>query len=366
MQYLSHRDALDYVQREAGLSRETFDLNIRPRLLERRYGERVVRFSRLAIDQALADPTFEEGSMKLPRRRILADALEHVWKSEWQFQKGSRSQKRLVDMLCKDKLAAKRLRTIKYEDLVKWVNTLRDEGLAEATIARRLSAIMQALKVAKTLEWVDRIPDKPKLHIRNAKNRYLTYEEEARLLNSMQPPLKHVTGFLLDTGCRLSELMRLRPQDVVDDGAIFLDRKDGGNLKVPLTARAQTAIRALHRDPWWQHWTRNVHDDDKGLRDVALETLRTRLSRDFRAACKVAKLSGVSIHTCRHTCASRLAQAGKPMHIIQALLGHSDISVTSKRYAHLAPNSLMNVLDVLERQESDNVVPIDKQRTSEH
>jgi hypothetical protein len=60
MRYLSHGQALDYVSREAGMSRETFDLNIRPRLVERVYSERVTRFSVAAIDRALADPLFRE------------------------------------------------------------------------------------------------------------------------------------------------------------------------------------------------------------------------------------------------------------------------------------------------------------------
>jgi hypothetical protein len=42
------------------MSRETFDLNIRPRLVERKYSERVSRFSRAAIARALADPLFVE------------------------------------------------------------------------------------------------------------------------------------------------------------------------------------------------------------------------------------------------------------------------------------------------------------------
>lgn len=60
MRFLSHGQALEYVAREAGLSRETFDLNIRPRLVERKFSERVSRFSKAAIDHAIRDPLFVE------------------------------------------------------------------------------------------------------------------------------------------------------------------------------------------------------------------------------------------------------------------------------------------------------------------
>jgi integrase len=175
----------------------------------------------------------------------------------------------------------------------------------------------------------------------------------------------HVLGFLLDTGCRLSELIRVRPDCLLDDGLLFKDRQNGGKLKVPLTPRARVAITSLHRDPWWQHWTRSTNDSNKELRDKALENLRTRLSQEFTSIRNDADISGVSLHTCRRTGGSRLAQAGVAMHIIQGMLGHEDIGTTSKRYAHLAPNSLLSTFSVLERQESNNVVPIDRQRIKE-
>jgi hypothetical protein len=47
----------------------------------------------------------------------------------------------------------------------------------------------------------------------------------------------------------------------------------------------------------------------------------------------------VSLHTMRHTCASRLVQGGMDLYRVMTWLGHSSINVT-QRYAHLAPTSL--------------------------
>lgn len=366
MQLMSHSQAIEFVQREGGMSRETFDSNIRPRVIERAYGGRVKRYLKVAVEQAMLDPSYAEAEGTMFRkRRTLADALDHVWDTEWHKQKGARNQKGLIKLVKAD-IGSKQLRKITYNVLDEWVGQMRERELAEATVARRLSAVMKALKVAHRKEWISEVPPKPPTSVDNTQDRYLTKDEQAALFGACtNPVMRHVMGFLLDTGCRLSELMRCRPQDVLDDGVLFIDRKAGGNLKVPLTARARTSIKALHRDPWWLHWTRNVHATNKGLRDTALETLRTRLSHDFGKVRKAAGLHGVSLHTLRHTCGSTLAQAGVAMHIIQRMLGHADITVTSKRYAHLAPNSLLSIVNVLEMQESDNVVPIDKQRINE-
>ena len=53
-----------------------------------------------------------------------------------------------------------------------------------------------------------------------------------------------------------------------------------------------------------------------------------------------------TIHLCRHTCGSRLAQRGVPILLIKDWLGHEDIENTMI-YAHLAPKALHSVVEVL-------------------
>lgn len=366
MRYVSHGQALEYVAREAGMSRETFDLNIRPRLVERKYSDRVSRFSVLAIDAAIDNPSFTEGSEMLLRRRTVADVLDHTWDTEWSRQKGSKTQKFLVAQV-KAETGEWVLKRVDYNRIEQWVLELRKSGLAEATIARRLTCLMKALRVAKVKGWLAVVPEKPPISIDNARDRFITKAEETALmdaagkLGSRGAVMKHVMGALLDTGCRLSELMKLRPQDVTDDGALFIDRKGGDKLKVPLTARARQAIGELHRNEWWQHWTAKVHSREKDERDTALKNLKDRLTHDFRLVRDKAKVLDVTLHVFRHTCASRLVQKGFEIVKVQRWLGHKDIKMTL-RYSHLAPSSLNAGLALLEQQEGDNVVDFDKRR----
>lgn len=53
------------------------------------------------------------------------------------------------------------------------------------------------------------------------------------------------------------------------------------------------------------------------------------------------------VHTLRHTCASRLVQRGVPLSIVQKWMGHKNIN-TTLRYAHLAPDSLLQAKEALE------------------
>ena len=53
------------------------------------------------------------------------------------------------------------------------------------------------------------------------------------------------------------------------------------------------------------------------------------------------------IHSCRHTCASRLVNAGVDLYVVKEWLGHSSIKIT-ERYAHLDPEKLATAMQHLE------------------
>jgi integrase len=54
------------------------------------------------------------------------------------------------------------------------------------------------------------------------------------------------------------------------------------------------------------------------------------------------------VHTLRHTCASRLVQRGTSLAVVQVWMGHSSI-VTTQRYWHLRPDSLLEGKKALEQ-----------------
>ncbi len=156
--------------------------------------------------------------------------------------------------------------------------------------------------------------------------------------------------FMLDTGCRLSELLKIRWKHVRNGRVIFESRKAGDSHSVKLTQRAQDAIDELLDN---DHWLKRVRGADKNA--ARCRTAQNWMTHSFALVRDAAGLNDVSLHSLRHTCASRLVQGGADLYEVKAILGHSSITVT-ERYAHLAPNQSDRAIGILENRSLPNKV----------
>ena len=135
---------------------------------------------------------------------------------------------------------------------------------------------------------------------------------------------------LLLTGCRKSEILSLKWQDVdLEVRELRLSDSKTGPRAVPLSPPAVRVLEELPRlpgSPW-------VIPGQKPA------THMTNLDGPWRIVRKRAGLDDVRIHDCRHSFASRALALGESLPVIAKLLGHSQIRTTS-RYAHLERDSV--------------------------
>jgi site-specific recombinase XerD len=54
-------------------------------------------------------------------------------------------------------------------------------------------------------------------------------------------------------------------------------------------------------------------------------------------------------HGLRHHYASAMTSAGVDLYVVSKLLGHSDVTLTSRRYAHLRPGVLADAAEIAGR-----------------
>ena len=249
------------------------------------------------------------------------------------------------------------LATINGADVRQYIEERKKVGIAPATINQEIGLASAAINWARReLEWVVVNPFQGRRQAEpSGRERWLSREEADQLIEAATSVSQagHIADFIrlaLFTCMRSGEILGLEWCRVdLARNLIYLGAKDQKNKKagsVPLNQSACEAIksrvkfRAKHcpDSPW-------VFCNRKGDRIVCVK-------KSFAAAVRKANLENVHPHDLRRTFGSWLVQSDVPMQTVSALLRHSDIRVTVKVYAHLAPENLRGaaaVLDVVSR-----------------
>ncbi|WP_255561626.1 site-specific integrase [Pseudohoeflea sp. DP4N28-3] len=223
-----------------------------------------------------------------------------------------------------------RIKAIDDAVIDRLVGYFREKGNRNSTINRKLAALFKLLKKAERAGQIARLPTYLRLRERNARVRFLTASEEAAMFAAIErrnPDHARLCRFLVDTGARVGEALALKWNDIHGDTVTFWITKSGRSRSVPLTRRARLALAAIRRS------------DPKGpFAAIAYQNFKYDWNK-ARVECGFAGDPNMVPHILRHTCASRLVQAGIDLRRVQTFLGHQTIQITI-RYAHLATNDL--------------------------
>ena len=221
------------------------------------------------------------------------------------------------------------------------VSRMKADGKSNATINRKLSTLSKLLKYAERIEILDKRPHIDFLRESEGRDRVLSDEEEQKLIGGLRHYGMHdaadLVVFLLDTGCRVSEALKLTYDDVGGGKALFRDTKNGEDRIVPLTSRARSTIAVASSPDQWGPWG-----------NYSIDTFRTHWDR-VREHMGLRDDPGFVPHMLRHTCATRLVRGGVDLPRVMRWMGHKNIQ-TTMRYSHLAPKDLDVALNVLERK----------------
>lgn len=227
------------------------------------------------------------------------------------------------------------------------VKQFRAKDNSNATINRKLSALYKLLRKAERMGQISRLPTYLRLKERNGRVRFLSPEEEAALfaeIGRVEPDFERLCIFLVDSGARVGEALGLKWTDVQGSNATFWITKSGRSRTVPLTRRARRAVAGP---------SRQAHAGPFSM--IGYQNFRYHWNR-ARKAVGLAGDPQVVPHILRHTCASRLVQAGIDLRRVQSFLGHQTIQMTL-RYAHLATDDLAQCAAALDLRNEGGTEP---------
>jgi integrase len=224
-----------------------------------------------------------------------------------------------------------------------------------ATVNREMAQLSKIFSLAVDNGYCETNPCRRvrRFRVDNRRERVLSLDEESDLLTLLTgTPLRPAALLALNTGLRRGEMMSLRWEDV-DLASLVINvpgeiTKSGRPRSIPANGASLEALRELKE---------RAGRGERVLAGLGYTNSGT-LSQKFGAAAVAAGISGVTLHTLRHTFATRLKDAGVDPFTVRDLLGHATIQMTN-HYTHATPETMRRGVEVLSRatRESARIVP---------
>jgi integrase len=190
--------------------------------------------------------------------------------------------------------------------------------------------------------------------IRSATKRAITADEHAAVIASEKnPERRSYYELLYETGAAQTDAANLSAENVDwVNGLLIYRRKKLGPFSEPCRLTIGKTLRALlNRFPSSGDFFPNIK-----------RTSANHRAAEFRRRCRVAAITGVSLHSYRHTWAQRAKACGYPQRFAQEALGHNSYAV-HEAYARGA-FVILPALDEYERPPRMRAIPLRDSRIS--
>src|SRR5579884_1770483 len=230
-------------------------------------------------------------------------------------------------------------------ELGRYIEFLRDDGLAPPSVARHLVALKVFYRFLKleerTSESTVELLASPGLWQRIPQ--VLSPDAVNRLLDA---PLggadryflrdRAILEMMYATGCRASEVVGLKTADLALDGAFCKVSGKGSKQRLVQLGRPAVNALRLYLERLRPRLAAKAPDTaevfvSKGGKALSREMLWVLVKKYVRRAGLNAR---VSPHTLRHSFATHLLAGGADLRAVQELLGHSSIQ-TTQQYTHV-------------------------------
>jgi len=251
--------------------------------------------------------------------------------------------------------------------------TVRHTQRSPASVNRELQLLSKIFTMALDNGLVESNPVSRvrKLREGGRRERYLTYEEEERLMNALTGRRAHVRPVVviaLNTGMRRGEILAMRWEHVNFGAlAVFLsvrgkeieikpnhllvpDSKSGKPRLIPMNNEVRGELLRLKQD---------AGGDGFVFTSARTGVNLTEVKRAFKSACREAGIENLRFHDLRHTVATRL-KTRVDAFTLRDLLGHATIRMTGD-YTHATPEDLQEAVSLLDGRPGE-VIELERRR----
>jgi integrase len=224
--------------------------------------------------------------------------------------------------------------------------SMRGSKQSPASVNRKLELLSRILSMAVDYGMLPTNPCQRvrKFQLNNRRERYLSIEEEKRLLSMLfgnRAYLRPIIILALNTGMRRGEILNLEwwQIDFNTNRLIVTKTKSGKPRHIPMNQKVRDTLLALQETKQGKY----VFESKKKPGHPIQEPKKA-----FRAALKDAGIENFRFHDLRHTAGTRLAEAGVDAFTIKDILGHASIQ-TSAIYVHATSEGKRRAVEALEQ-----------------
>lgn len=267
--------------------------------------------------------------------------MEHAKKSKRSWERDEETLK-----LAKAFFKRKRIDEVTSWDVERF-KAARVKEVSKSTVNRELAVLKRLFTLAVDWNLVEKNPVKKVAMYRLEEKvmRVLSYEEEQKLIDAAASHFKPLIIVAINTGMRRGELLNLQWEQVdLQSGTLTIKHSKNGKVRhIPINKKAQEALESIPEPPTGHVFV---------YRGLPIKVVKTA----FAGAVRRAGIAHCTLHSTRHTFATRLVLAGVDLATVMQLMGHANISTTMK-YAHPTPPHKREAVGRLDLSQS-NVKPI--------
>ena len=232
----------------------------------------------------------------------------------------------------------RRLDEVSPFHIERW-KTHRSKDVMPATVNRELNIIRGCF--SRAVEWghsaLSPVRGVKPYRVENTRTRILSSEEIQRVLDGSSGDLGLIARATLESLFRLSDVLRLRTEDIGPTFARVVHSKNGRRRHVPLTAELRSdLLQRAHRSGW-------IFGED---RYEGRPPTQSAVTIAFCRLMRRVKVQGASHHTLRHTGASAMVAAGVSLRVVQEIGGWTSLRML-ERYAHPTGEEMQQAVRVL-------------------
>jgi len=214
-------------------------------------------------------------------------------------------------------------------DIEAFKNDLLNKKYTTKSVARKLNSVKTYFRYLIAFQNLEGNPSESVSHPKYTLTppRILTKMEYRSLRDACRndPRMYAIVELFLQTGIRISELVRLTLEDIMGGNKLRIEAYESHETRIiPLNKPAKTAL-----DIWLEARPRVTNNSlfiTKTGKQFQVRNIRTALDRYFR----IADIKGATVNDLRHTFIAHQLKAGTPMTLVSKLAGHKRLSTTEK------------------------------------